>query len=219
MLRKFNACLKRSFDLIVSVLGLIALAPVLLAVAAAIRWKMGSPVVFRQKRPGLRGKPFMIYKFRTMLDAVDSAGNPLPDEKRLTWLGIFLRATSLDELPELFNVVRGEMSLVGPRPLRMEYLSRYSPEQMRRHDALPGITGWAQINGRNAIDWESKFELDVWYVDHQNLWLDLKILFLTAWQVIRRKDISAENHATMPEFLGIQKTSDVENVRKETPGT
>jgi len=144
----------------------------------------------------------MMYKFRSMRDALDQSGKPLPDDRRLTRLGVFLRKTSLDELPELLHVVRGEMSLVGPRPLRMEYLARYSPEQARRHEVRPGITGWAQVNGRNAISWESKFQLDVWYVDHWSLGLDLKIALLTLWQVIRRKDISAAAHATMPEFMG-----------------
>jgi lipopolysaccharide/colanic/teichoic acid biosynthesis glycosyltransferase len=153
-------------------------------------------------RPGHFGRPFKIYKFRTMTDERDAQGNLLPDAERLTRLGRFLRSTSLDELPELFNILRGEMSIVGPRPLLMQYLDRYSPEQARRHDVLPGVTGWAQINGRNALTWEDKFKLDVWYVDHWSFWLDIKILFLTAWKVIRREGISQPGHATAEKFTG-----------------
>jgi lipopolysaccharide/colanic/teichoic acid biosynthesis glycosyltransferase len=163
---------------------------------------MGLPILFRQQRPGLHGKPFTLLKFRTMTDARDAQGNLLPDAERLTPFGSFLRRTSLDELPAFFNVLRGDMSLMGPRPLLMAYLDRYTPEQARRHEVRPGITGWAQVNGRNAITWEQKFVLDVWYVDNWSLWLDLKILFLTGWKVLRREGISQEGHATMPEFLG-----------------
>ncbi|MGB9792451.1 MAG: sugar transferase [Thermacetogeniaceae bacterium] len=160
------------------------------------------PVLFRQVRPGLHGKPFVIYKFRTMRKAYDEEWRPLPDEQRLTRLGKWLRSTSLDELPELLNVLKGEMSLVGPRPLLMEYLDRYTPEQARRHEVKPGITGWAQVNGRNAISWEEKFRLDVWYVDNWSLWLDLKIILITLWKVLKREGISASGHATMPVFRG-----------------
>jgi lipopolysaccharide/colanic/teichoic acid biosynthesis glycosyltransferase len=163
---------------------------------------MGRPVFFVHIRPGLRGRPFKMYKFRTMLDLRDANGNLLPDEQRLTRIGRILRATSFDELPEFWNVLKGDMSLVGPRPLLMEYLERYTPEQARRHDVKPGVTGWAQVNGRNAITWEEKFKLDVWYVDNWNNWLDFKILFLTVLKVLRREGISANNHATMPVFMG-----------------
>jgi lipopolysaccharide/colanic/teichoic acid biosynthesis glycosyltransferase len=174
----------------------------MLILAVLIRRRMGSPVLFCQLRPGLHGKPFKMVKFRTMLDAVDYKGCPLPDNERLTGLGRFLRSTSLDELPELWNVVKGEISLVGPRPLLMEYLPLYTPEQARRHEVRPGITGWAQVNGRNALSWEEKFALDVWYVDHQSLWLDIKIIALTLWKVVRRDGISAAGEATMPRFTG-----------------
>ncbi|PWH12191.1 MAG: sugar transferase [Anaerolineae bacterium] len=193
---------KRLFDLFLATLGLVLLSPVLLLIALLVRLYHGSPVLFRQRRPGLKGKPFYIYKFRTMTDARDENGNLLPDSQRLTRLGRFLRASSLDELPELLNVLRGEMSIVGPRPLLMQYLDRYTPEQARRHDVLPGITGWAQVNGRNAISWEEKFRLDVWYVDHWSLWLDLKIILLTLWKVLKREGISQPGHATAEEFLG-----------------
>jgi len=163
---------------------------------------MGSPVLFRQIRPGLNGKPFEMIKFRTMKDAVDAQGNPLPDSERLTPFGQFLRSSSLDELPELWNVLKGDMSLVGPRPLLMEYLPLYTPEQYRRHEVRPGVTGWAQINGRNALSWEEKFQLDVWYVDNRSLWLDIKILFLTVKKVVIRDGISADGEATMPKFTG-----------------
>ena len=182
--------------------GLTALGLPLAGLALLVRLKLGSPIFFRQQRPGLRGKPFTMYKFRTMRDVVDARGQPLPDGERLTRLGRFLRSSSLDELPELFNVLRGDMSLVGPRPLLMEYLSRYSPEQARRHEVKPGITGWAQINGRNAISWEKKFKLDVWYVDNRSFWLDLKILLMTVQKVFRREGISAVGEATMPRFEG-----------------
>lgn len=198
--------LKRLFDITLSSLALLLLSPLLLATALLVAWKLGRPVIFRQLRPGYRGKPFYIYKFRSMREAYDEQGQALPDELRLTRFGRFLRASSLDELPELMNVLRGEMSLVGPRPLRMEYLSRYNKEQARRHDVLPGITGWAQINGRNAINWEEKFKLDIWYVDNKTIGLDLKILFLTLLKVFQREGISAEGHATMPDFMGSEKS-------------
>ncbi len=193
---------KRIFDLLLTIPALILLSPLILLVALLVRWQHGSPVLFAQVRPGYRGKLFTLRKFRTMTDGRDPQGNLLPDEQRLTSLGRFLRAASLDELPELLNVLKGEMSLVGPRPLLIQYLARYSPEQARRHDVLPGITGWAQINGRNALTWEDKFRLDVWYVDHWSLWLDLKILALTLWKVIRREGISQPGHATAEKFMG-----------------
>jgi sugar transferase EpsL len=193
---------KALFDLAVAVFLLIVFAIPMLIVALLVAINLGRPVLFRQVRPGRRGEPFTILKFRTMRDAVDASGNPLPDEKRLPKFGRILRATSLDELPELFNVIRGEMSLVGPRPLLVSYLTRYTAEQARRHEVLPGITGWAQVNGRNAISWEKKFELDVWYVDHRSFLLDLKTLLLTVKKVIRREGITAANHATTGEFLG-----------------
>ncbi|WP_252109660.1 MULTISPECIES: sugar transferase [unclassified Halomonas] len=194
--------MKRLFDFLVSLLALSLLSPVLLVVALLVRGKLGSPVLFRQIRPGLHGKPFEMVKFRTMKDAYDAQGHPLPDDLRLTRFGNFLRATSLDELPELWNVLKGDMSLVGPRPLLMEYLPLYSAEQYRRHEARPGVTGWAQINGRNAISWDDKFKLDVWYVDNHSLWLDLKILMLTVKKVLVRDGISAEGEATMTKFTG-----------------
>lgn len=193
---------KRIFDLLVTGMLLIALAPVLIVLALLVRCLIGSPVLFKQTRPGLYGMPFTIFKFRTMTDARDQSGDLLPDEERCPRFGRLLRSSSLDELPELWNVLRGDMSLVGPRPLMMEYLGRYSPEQARRHDVLPGITGWAQVNGRNAISWPDKFKLDVWYVDHSSLWLDLKILGLTAIKVFRREGISAPGELTAPEFMG-----------------
>jgi len=194
--------MKRVFDLVVATVALALLAPLMLAVAVAVRLGLGTPVWFVQERPGRHGVPFRMVKFRTMRDALDAAGRPLPDGERLTRLGKFLRAASLDELPELWNVLRGEMSLVGPRPLLMEYLPRYSAEQARRHEVKPGITGWAQVNGRNALSWEEKFRLDVWYVDHASLWLDLEIIALTLWKTIKRDGISQSGHATMPDFLG-----------------
>lgn len=200
-----NHLLKRCLDLLASFVALLLLSPAFLVVAVLIRTRLGSPVIFRQIRPGLNGRPFTMYKFRTMLDARDKAGNLLPDEHRLTRFGRLLRSTSLDELPELFNVLIGDMSLVGPRPLLMEYLKRYSPRQARRHEVKPGITGWAQINGRNALSWEDKFDLDVWYVDHWSVWLDIKVLGLTVWKVVRREGISAEGHSTAPAFMGTPK--------------
>jgi sugar transferase EpsL len=198
---------KRIFDLLATSLGLLVISPLVLAVALLVRIFHGSPILFRQQRPGYQGRPFYIYKFRTMTDARDATGALLPDSARLTPLGRFLRATSLDEFPAFFNVLRGEMSLVGPRPLLMEYLPRYSPEQMRRHAVLPGITGWAQVNGRNALTWEEKFKLDVWYVDNWSFWLDLKILFLTVWKVFKREGISQPGHATAEVFTGNKKNT------------
>lgn len=194
--------LKRVIDFIVSILGLVLLLPIFLIVALIIWFTLGTPIIFRQIRPGLHGKPFKMYKFRTMSDKQDIDGKPLPDAQRLNRLGIILRGTSLDELPELINVLKGDMSLVGPRPLLMQYLARYSPEQARRHEMKPGITGWAQINGRNAITWEEKFALDLWYVENWSLGLDLKILARTIKLVLKREGINAEGTATMPEFMG-----------------
>jgi lipopolysaccharide/colanic/teichoic acid biosynthesis glycosyltransferase len=194
--------MKRLFDLLLSIGLLLALALPLLLLWPLVRHKLGSPVLFRQVRPGLHGRPFMMVKFRTMTDERGADGELLPDAQRLTALGRLLRATSLDELPELWNVLRGEMSLVGPRPLLMEYLPLYSPEQARRHEVRPGITGWAQVNGRNALSWEERFKLDVWYVDHRSLWLDLRILWLTVRKVLVREGISAQGEATMPRFTG-----------------
>ncbi|MCU7987584.1 sugar transferase [Shewanella sp. SW24] len=194
--------MKRLFDIFASFLGLLVLSPVIAIVAWKIRKNLGSPVLFRQIRPGLHSKPFEMVKFRTMKDAVDAKGNLLPDSERMTPFGDKLRNSSIDELPELWNVLKGEMSLVGPRPLLMQYLSLYSPEQARRHEVRPGVTGWAQINGRNAISWEDKFKLDVWYVDNHSFWLDLKILILTVKKVLIKDGISANDHVTMPEFEG-----------------
>jgi lipopolysaccharide/colanic/teichoic acid biosynthesis glycosyltransferase len=197
--------MKRTVDLAAAVLGLLLLSPVLVLVAAAIRSSLGAPVFFVQERPGRGGQTFRVVKFRTMREARTPDGASLPDAERLTALGRFLRATSLDELPQLWNVLRGELSLVGPRPLLVQYLGRYTPEQARRHDVLPGITGWAQVNGRNALGWEEKLALDVWYVDHWSLALDARILLSTLGQVLRRRGISSEGHATMPEFMGTGK--------------
>jgi sugar transferase EpsL len=193
---------KRIFDLVITIPGLILISPVIVIVTVLVRIQHGSPILFSQVRPGYKGQFFTLRKFRTMTDARDSQGNLLSDDKRLTSLGRFLRASSLDELPELINVFKGEMSLVGPRPLLVQYLERYSPEQARRHDVLPGITGWAQVNGRNAITWEDKFCLDVWYVDHWSLILDIKILVQTITKVIKREGISQPGHATAEEFMG-----------------
>ena len=195
---------KRLFDLFLSVPALVVLSPVFGAIALLVRQKLGSPVLFRQQRPGLHGKPFTIYKFRTMTDARDVQSNLLPDAERLPAFGRFLRSTSLDELPELWNVLKGDMSLVGPRPLLMQYLDRYTPEQMRRHEVRPGITGWAQVNGRNAITWEEKFQYDVWYVDNLSLFLDIKIIALTLQKIIKREGISQPGQATAEEFMGSQ---------------
>lgn len=193
---------KRIFDLIGTLLGLFLLSPFMLLTALSVRIFLGTPVLFRQKRPGYRGELFHIYKFRTMTDASDSAGNLLPDSERLTGLGRFLRALSLDELPQLLNVLRGEMSLVGPRPLFLEYLSYYSTEQSRRHDVYPGLTGWAQVNGRNATDWPTRLAMDVWYVDHWSFWLDIKIILITIWKVLKREGISQPGQATVEYFKG-----------------
>ncbi|WP_255433185.1 sugar transferase [Alcanivorax sp. 24] len=193
---------KRTFDFLASAAGLLVLSPVLLVLAIMVRSKLGSPILFTQERPGLDGKPFKMMKFRTMTDERDEEGDLLPDEARLTRFGAFLRSTSLDELPELINVIKGDMSLVGPRPLLMEYLPLYSERQYRRHEVRPGITGWAQINGRNALSWDEKFELDVWYVENRSLWLDIKILFLTVLKVVKRDGISHGGEATMPKFTG-----------------
>lgn len=193
---------KRAFDVIAALIGLIVLAPVLAILAIMVRLKHGSPILFVQERPGLHGKVFKIYKFRTMRDDRDENGNLLPDQVRLTSFGQFLRRTSLDELPELVNVLKGEMSLVGPRPLLVRYLERYTPEQARRHEVRPGITGYAQVSGRNAISWKHKLEYDVWYVDHLSFWQDIKILFQTLMAVVKREGISQPGHATMEEFYG-----------------
>lgn len=194
--------MKRLFDLIGALSGMFVISPIILIVAVSILVRMGRPILFRQTRPGLHGVPFEMVKFRTMLSATDPQGNPLPDSKRLTPLGRFLRSSSLDELPELWNVMKGDMSFVGPRPLLMEYFPLYSAEQIRRHEVRPGITGWAQVNGRNAISWEEKFALDLWYVDNHNLLLDFKIIWLTLRKVLAREGISAEGEATMPKFTG-----------------
>ena len=200
--RAVRAANKRALDLAIAVPALIFLTPLLIVVALLVRTKLGAPVLFRQERPGLHGKPFTLYKFRTMTDERDVDGELLPNERRMTRFGKLLRSTSLDELPELINVLRGEMSLVGSRPLLMDYLSLYTPEQMRRHEVKPGITGWAQVNGRNNLSWEEKFALDVWYVEHYNVWLDIKILFTTAQKVVKREGISPEGQVTMPRFTG-----------------
>ena len=192
--------MKRTLDLIISLGLMIFVLPIMLIVALLIYIKIGYPCIFRQKRPGLQGKPFYIYKFRTMTNAVDEVGNLLPDKNRITELGRILRKFSLDELPQLLNVIQGELSLVGPRPLLMEYLPIYSSEQVRRHDVKPGITGWAQVNGRNSISWEEKFELDVWYVDHQSFWLDIKILCMTLLKVVKSEGISQQGQVTMEAF-------------------
>lgn len=193
---------KRLFDLVLTVPTLIVLGPLIALVAVLVRLELGSPVLFRHQRPGLRGVPFTLYKFRTMTDKRDDNGNLLLDEYRITRLGRLLRRTSLDELPELLNVLRGEMSLVGPRPLLMVYLDRYTPEQMRRQHVLPGVTGLSQVGGRNNLSWEEKFKLDVWYVDHQSMWLDVKILGMTLPAVFSGKGVSAPSHVSSPDFLG-----------------
>lgn len=197
-----NLLLKRLFDIIASAVGLVVLSPVFLVLVYLIRKNLGSPVFFTQERPGKDGKPFKMIKFRSMRDAADENGNPLPDSERLTPFGKKLRATSLDELPELWNVLKGDMSLVGPRPLLMHYLPLYNDFQHRRHEMRPGVTGWAQVNGRNAISWDEKFAYDIWYIDNYSFWLDIKILFLTIKKVFVREGISAEGEATMPYFTG-----------------
>jgi len=199
---KLQELIKWVADRLVSAIALLLLSPFLLLVAIAIYIRMGSPILFTQSRPGKNGRIFTFYKFRTMTDERNANGNLLPDAQRLTAIGQFLRKTSLDELPQLWNVLKGDMSFIGPRPLLVAYLDRYTPEQAHRHKVKPGITGWAQINGRNTISWEEKFKLDVWYVEHWSLWLDLKILFFTLLKVIKREGISHANHATMSEFQG-----------------
>ena len=208
---------KRILDLFIASVGLVLISPVLVLIALLVRIFHGSPVLFRQVRPGYRGRLFELYKFRSMTEARDNLGRLLPDEQRLTRWGRFLRATSLDELPEVLNVLRGEMSLVGPRPLLTQYLERYTPEQARRHEVLPGMTGWAQVNGRNVLTWEDKFQLDVWYVDHWSFWLDLKIMSLTIWKVITREGISQVGHATAMEFMGSPAVEELENIGEEKP--
>lgn len=200
--------LKRLFDILGAVLGLLILLPIIVTLAWQVRRKLGSPVLFRQTRPGLHGKPFQLIKFRTMRNAIGLDGRPLPDSERMTSFGSFLRSASLDELPELWNVLKGDMSLVGPRPLLMEYLPLYSLEQARRHELRPGVTGWAQVNGRNALSWDEKFRLDVWYVDNHSFWLDLKILALTVKKVFVREGISAAGEVTMTYFTGSPKKGD-----------
>lgn len=194
----------RLFDLVLTLPVFLFISPVILLIAWLIHWRMGPPVFFKQARPGLGTVPFTLLKFTTMTNKRGDDGELLPDHRRLTGLGRFLRATSLDELPELFNIIKGDMSIVGPRPLLMQYLDRYTPQQARRHDVKPGLTGWAQINGRNAISWEDKFNLDVWYVDNRSLWLDLKIILLTLSKVIRREGINHAGEATMSEFMGTE---------------
>ncbi len=203
---------KRVFDLVATLVGLVIISPILFIITLLLWFYHGRPIIYRQQRPGFKGNPFFIYKFRSMTDARDLTGNLLPDSERLTGFGRFLRSTSLDELPELLNVLQGEMSLVGPRPLLMRYLDRYSNEQIRRHNVVPGITGWAQINGRNALTWQDKFRLDVWYVDHWTFWLDIKILFMTIGKVFSREGINQTGHATSEEFMG-----EIEPDRKHQP--
>lgn len=195
---------KRLFDVVASSIALLILSPILLLLAILVVVFIGWPVFFLQQRPGYKGRPFRILKFRTMTDARDPAGNSLPDAFRMTWLGRFMRASSLDELPELVNILRGDMSVVGPRPLLMQYLPLYSAEQGRRHDAYPGLTGWAQVNGRNALDWPARFKLDVWYVDHSSFWLDLKIILLTVWKVLSLQGINQPGRSTTEYFTGNQ---------------
>lgn len=199
--------MKRAFDIVASLVALVVLSPALLLLAILVRLKLGWPAIFSQERPGLGGRTFRLHKFRTMTDARDSCGALLPDDERLTPFGRFLRSTSLDELPEFWNVLKGDMSLVGPRPLLVEYLDRYTPEQARRHEVRPGITGLAQVSGRNELSWDERFKLDVWYVDNHTLWLDLKILAMTVWKALRREGVSSPGHATMPEFLGSESES------------
>jgi sugar transferase EpsL len=195
---------KRIFDLTFALIALIILFPILLLTAILVRILIGTPILFKQQRPGYKGRPFFIYKFRSMTNRLTRDGSLLSDAERLTRFGGFLRSLSLDELPELFNILRGEMSFVGPRPLLMEYLPLYSPQQMRRHDVVPGLTGWAQVNGRNAIDWPTRFSMDIWYVDHWSFWLDIKIIFMTVWKVISRKGVNQEGQPTVEYFKGDQ---------------
>lgn len=199
------AMIKRLFDIVVSAVMLLLMLLLIAVLALLVRYNLGSPVIFRQTRPGLEGLPFEMVKFRTMLTACDPRGEPLSDHQRMTGLGGFLRSTSLDELPELWNVLKGDMSLVGPRPLLMEYLPLYSKEQLRRHEVRPGVTGWAQVNGRNNLSWDERFKMDVWYVDNQSFWLDLKILFITVKKVLFREDINQSGHATAEKFKGNKK--------------
>ena len=196
---------KNIIDFTLSVFGLIILTPLLILISFSIYFKIGRPIIFSQERPGLNGEKFYFYKFRTMTNDKDKDGNLLPDNQRLTTLGLFLRKTSLDEIPSLINVILGDMSLVGPRPLLTEYLNLYSDSQMIRHEVKPGITGWAQINGRNSITWEEKFSLDIWYVNNQSIWLDIKIIFKTIWKVVKQDDISHKEYSTMPKFKGTKK--------------
>ena len=195
---------KRLFDFIFAIIALIILSPIILVIAILVRVFIGTPILFKQQRPGYKGRPFFIYKFRTMTNRIGRDGSLLPDAERLTRSGHFLRSLSLDELPELFNILRGEMSFVGPRPLLMEYLPLYSPEQARRHDVIPGLTGWAQVNGRNTVDWPARFAMDIWYVDHWSFWLDIKIIFSTVWKVISREGINQEGQTTVEYFKGEQ---------------
>ncbi len=199
---RYQSTGKRLLDLVLVLPAIVVLVPVLMTVSLLARIRLGSPVFFRQQRPGFRGKPFLMVKLRTMTNDRDDQGNLLADAKRLTSFGRFLRSTSLDELPELWNILKGDMSLVGPRPLLMQYLDRYTPEEARRHEVRPGITGWAQVNGRNAIGWEEKFALDVWYVDNLSFWLDVKIIGMTVWKIFKREGISQAGQATMEEFRG-----------------
>jgi sugar transferase EpsL len=193
---------KRLFDITFALIALVVLSPIILVTAILVRIFLGTPIIFKQQRPGFKGRPFVIYKFRSMVDTFTSNGDPLKDGERLTRFGRLLRALSLDELPELFNILRGEMSFVGPRPLLMEYLPLYSAEQARRHEVIPGLTGWAQVNGRNAIDWPTRFKMDVWYVDHWSFWLDVQIIFLTIWKVISREGVNQEGQSTVEYFEG-----------------
>jgi sugar transferase EpsL len=195
---------KRLFDLTFALIALVILSPIILATAILVRIFLGKPVLFKQQRPGYKGRPFFIYKFRSMTNRLSPDGSLLPDAERLTRFGRLLRSLSLDELPELFNIVRGEMSFVGPRPLLMEYLPLYSPKQARRHDVIPGLTGWAQVNGRNALDWPSRLAMDIWYMDHWSFWLDIKIILMTVWKAITREGINQEGQATVEYFKGEQ---------------
>ena len=195
---------KRIFDLVFALIALIILSPILLIISILVRILIGPPILFKQQRPGYKGRLFYIYKFRSMTNRLSPNGSLLPDAERLTRFGSFLRAFSLDELPELFNILQGEMSFVGPRPLLKDYLLLYSPEQMRRHDVVPGLTGWAQVNGRNAIDWPTRFKMDIWYVDHWSFWLDIKIIFMTIWKVISREGVNQEGKSTVEYFKGEQ---------------
>ena len=205
MLNKSCHWTKRVIDLVVSTTALLVTAPVMLATATAIRLTMGKPVLYKQQRPGYKRQVFTLYKFRTMTDARDAHGNLLLDAERLTGLGKFLRSYSIDELPELLNVIKGDLSLVGPRPLLIDYLPRYSAEQMRRHEVLPGLTGWAQVNGRNALSWEEKFKLDVWYVDNCSLWLDIKIILMTLYRLLKKQGINQGGQTTMEEFKNLNR--------------